>query len=66
MDAPADPAAEEAIEVVRRKRRADGRWPLQNRHPGRAWFELEQVGQPSRWNTLRTLRVLRWWGRAGR
>jgi hypothetical protein len=64
VDAPADPAVAEAIEVVRRKRRADGRWPLQNRHPGRVWFELERVGQPSRWNTLRALRVLHWWDRA--
>lgn len=31
-----------------------------NRHPGRTFFELETVGMPSRWNTLRALRVLRW------
>jgi hypothetical protein len=63
--APADDRLGEAVDLVRAKRRADGRWPLQNRHPGRVWFELEQVGQPSRWNTLRALRVLRWWDRAG-
>lgn len=49
------------IAVVESKRRADGRWPLQQRHPGRTWFEMEEVGQPSRWNTLRALRVLQWW-----
>lgn len=61
VDAPRDPAAAEAVELVRTKRLADGRWPLRQRWPGRTWFELEQVGEPSRWNTLRALRVLRWW-----
>ncbi len=59
--APTDPAAAEAIEVVRERRRPDGRWLLQNRWPGKTWFEFEQVGRPSRWNTLRALRVLEWW-----
>jgi hypothetical protein len=34
---------------------------LQNRYPGKTYFELERVGAPSRWNTLRALRVLKWW-----
>lgn len=55
-----DDRAAEAVDVLRRKRRSDGRWPLQQRHPGRTWFELEKVGEPSRWNTLRALRVLKW------
>jgi len=59
-----DPRLADAIEVVRRHRRSDGRWPLQNRHPGRVYFDMERVGAPSRWNTLRALRVLRWWERA--
>ena len=29
--------------------------------PGKVFFELEPVGQPGRWNTLRALRVLKWW-----
>ncbi len=65
VDAPADPACAEAIAVVRDRRGADGRWPLRQRWPGKAFFELEQPGQPSRWNTLRALRVLDWWQRAG-
>ncbi len=28
---------------------------------GKKWFQLEQSGQPSRWNTLRAMRVLKWW-----
>jgi hypothetical protein len=51
----------EAIELVAKKRDANGRWPLENPHAGPAHFELEgAAGEPSRWNTLRALRVLRW------
>jgi hypothetical protein len=62
--APHDERLEDPIELVRRKRGTDGRWALQNRHPGKAFFELEKVGKPSRWNTLRALRILRWWDQA--
>lgn len=56
-----DPRASEAIEVLRSKRRPDGTWPLENTHPGRVPFALEEGdGRPGRWNTLRALRVLRW------
>jgi hypothetical protein len=34
---------------------------LQNKHPDRVFFELETVGQPSCWNTLRTLRIVQWY-----
>jgi hypothetical protein len=51
----------EAVEVVRSKRQPDGRWLLDRIHPGRVHFDLEgDVGTPSRWNTLRALRVLKW------
>ncbi len=60
-DAPREERASDAVELVRRKRRSDGRWPLQNHHRGAEWFRMEQPGKPSRWNTLRGLRVLRWW-----
>lgn len=53
----------EAIQVVRSKRQPDGTWPLENTHPGRIHFALEDGdGRPSRWNTLRALRVLNWSG----
>ncbi len=62
VDADRDKRLEDAIDLLRRRRQPDGRWLLQNRHaPKRLWFEMEDVGQPSRWNTLRALRVLRWW-----
>ena len=52
----------EAVELVRAKRQADGTWLLENTHPGEAHFELEDGdGRPSRWNTLRALRVLDWY-----
>jgi len=51
----------DAIALLKSKRRKDGRWNLQNRHPGKTYFEMEQPGHPSRWNTLRALRVLKWW-----
>jgi hypothetical protein len=54
------------IALLIERRDPRGRWILQNRHPGKTFFELERVGQPSRWNTLRALRVLKWYERAGR
>ncbi len=60
-DAATDERLSDALDVVVRKRLPDGRWPLQQRYPGRTWFEMEQIGHPSRWNTLRALRVLAWW-----
>jgi hypothetical protein len=49
------------VALLRAKARPDGRWPLENTYRGQTFFELERRGQPSRWNTLRALRVLRWW-----
>jgi hypothetical protein len=57
-----DPRLEEAIEHLRTKRLADGRWALDWNLPGRRWFELDEgEGKPSRWVTLKALRVLKWW-----
>ena len=55
-----DPRLEDALLLLERRRCPDGRWRLANEHRGRAFFELEPVGEPSRWNTLRALRVLKW------
>ena len=60
VDAQRDERLGDAVDVVRRARRTDGRWPTYAQYPGRQWFELEPPG-PSRWNTCRALRVLRWW-----
>jgi len=63
VDAPRDSRLTDAIDIVRGVRRKDGRWELQNSYKGKTYFELERVGWPSRWNTLRALRVLKWWDR---
>jgi hypothetical protein len=57
-----DPRSRKAVDLVRAKRRPDGRWLLENTHPGAVHFRFEEPdGTPSRWNTLRALRVLRWY-----
>jgi hypothetical protein len=51
----------EAIELVVSKRDGEGRWPLETRYPGVMPVEMDEgESRPSRWNTLRALRVLRW------
>jgi hypothetical protein len=56
-----DERVAEAIGVVEGNRDPDSRWPLQNVHAGEAHFRMEDgEGKPSRWNTLRALRVLDW------
>jgi hypothetical protein len=54
-----------AMGVLMDKRRADGRWPLQAKIPGKIHFQMEVPGKPSRWNTLRALRVLKAYPHAG-
>ena len=57
-----DERVAEAIELVASKRDGDGRWPLETRHPGEMPVETDEgEGRPSRWNTLRALRVLNWY-----
>jgi hypothetical protein len=59
-----DPRLAEAIDLVASKRDADGRWDRENVHPDELDAEPGVAeGEPSRWITLRALRVLRWAGR---
>ena len=52
----------EAIDLVASKRDEQGRWLLESRYPGRMPVEIDEgEGRPSRWNTLRALRVLNWY-----
>jgi hypothetical protein len=61
-----DERVAEAIEVVEDNRDPDGRWPLQNVHKGESHVQLDDgEGKPSRWNTLRALRVLDWFAQRG-
>lgn len=61
-----DERVAEAIELVESKRDIEGRWPLENQHPGTMAIEMDEGGdRPSRWNTLRALRVLNWYSARG-
>ena len=62
-----DSRVREAIEVVIERRHQNGRWPLNLLHPEYVPLEMETaVGRASRWNTLRALRVLRWYNNSTR
>jgi hypothetical protein len=59
-----DSRVKEAIEILIKRRHQNGRWPLDLCHPERIPLEMETaVGSASRWNTLRALRVLRWYSK---
>jgi hypothetical protein len=54
----------DAVRLIESKRQADGRWLLDCAYDEALGLPVgEVVGEPSRWNTLRALRVLRWWER---
>jgi hypothetical protein len=57
-----DPRLGQAIDHVLSRRLADGSWLLDWSPSGRVWFDVDDpAGKPSRWVTLRAMRVLRWW-----
>jgi hypothetical protein len=57
-----DERVAEAIELVESRRNSDGRWRLDNQHPGTMAIDMDESdGRPSRWNTLRASRVLDWY-----
>ena len=57
-----DHRMDDALELLLKKRTADRKWLLQAKHPGQVHVELETPGKPSRWNTLRAMRVLMHFG----
>jgi hypothetical protein len=56
-----DERIDEAIDILQSRRKNDGRWMVNSGMSGLKFFEIEKAGQPSRINTLRALRVLKWW-----
>jgi len=58
-----DVRMQESVGLIESRRGADGRWALDRSYETAAVVVGERVGEPSRWNTLRAMRVLRWWGR---
>lgn len=56
-----DDRLDDAIDLVSSKRTGDGRWLLEVQHPGVMPIEIDEgENHPSRWNTLRAMRVLKW------
>lgn len=56
-----DPRLQAGIDLIFKKRSRDGTWSLGKKHPGKTYFEMEVPRSASRWNTLRALRVLKYW-----
>ena len=57
-----DARMDEAVRVAESKRQGDGRWLLDALYDEALGLAIgEKVGEPSRWNTLRAMRVLRWY-----
>lgn len=53
------PGMKDAIDVIIKKRNTSGTWNLASKYAGQTHFDMENAGKPSRWNTLRALRVLK-------
>lgn len=49
------------IDLLLKQQTEDGTWLLGAPHTGKTYLEMEKPGEPSRWNTLKALRVLEWW-----
>jgi len=54
-----DPRLSSAFQLILGKQDAQGRWKLENALSGKMWADIEKKGQPSKWVTLRALRVLK-------
>jgi hypothetical protein len=63
-DAQPDARVSDAVHLIERSRQADGRWLLDRAYDEALALPFgEAAGEPSRWNTLRALRVLHWYQR---
>jgi hypothetical protein len=60
-----DERIQAGIDLVVKKRNKEGTWNLGSKHSGKTYFDMERVREPSRWNTLRAMRVLNWWKNGG-
>lgn len=57
---PYDERMQDALDIIIKKRNKDHTWNLGAYHPGQVHFKMEQAGHRSRWNTLRAMKVLKW------
>jgi hypothetical protein len=55
----ADPRMGNGLELLLSKRDKQGRWPMEYTYNGKTWVDIEQKGKPSKWVTLRAVRVLK-------
>lgn len=60
-EVPYEERMKDALTFLQGKRKKEGKWNLQQKHPGQNHFEMEKAGKASRWNTLRALRVLKFY-----
>ncbi|MBN9387253.1 MAG: hypothetical protein J0I20_04305 [Chloroflexi bacterium] len=63
VQTPYDNRMDEALDLIIQKKRSNNHWPVQHKHPGIVHFDMEKTGSDSRWNTLRVLRVLRFYNK---
>jgi hypothetical protein len=54
-----DPRLNDAIGFVLSKQDERGRWIMEQGYRGRMWADIEKRGRPSKWVTLRALRLLK-------
>ncbi len=59
--APRDARLAGAVQALCERRRPEGSWHLEHVYSAKVFFHMERLGKPSRWVTLRALRVLKWW-----
>ncbi|GCC50414.1 hypothetical protein SanaruYs_06290 [Chryseotalea sanaruensis] len=57
-----DNRMEAALGILKSKRNKEGTWNMATAHAGQVHFKMEKAGKPSRWNTLRALRVMKHFG----
>lgn len=60
---PYDPRIQPALDWLRAKQKSDGRWLLENQHPGNVHFTMEEVRTPSMFITLKALTILRYFNK---
>lgn len=58
---PKDTRMHDAVTLLLNKQTPEGLWNLEKRYPAKRFFKMESVGEASRWNTLRALRIMQWW-----
>ncbi|MFW9831906.1 MAG: nitrogen fixation protein NifH, partial [Candidatus Thorarchaeota archaeon] len=54
-----DSCMQDALDIVLQNQQTDGKWLLKHSFNGKFWHDIEQKGKPSKWITLRALRVIK-------